>query len=88
MTSVRKQASLTRTHCQTQTVLYYCYYYFYGVRSPAETEDFSSFPVSRPALGPTQPPVEWVLVVLSPGVKRSRNVTLTTYSISVEVENE
>jgi hypothetical protein len=25
--------------------------------------------VSRPALGPTQPPVQWVPVVLSPGVK-------------------
>jgi hypothetical protein len=29
--------------------------------------------VSRPALGPTQPPVHWVLGILSPGL------TLTTY---------
>jgi hypothetical protein len=35
--------------------------------------------VSRPALGPTQPPVQWVQGVLSPGVKRGRNVTLTTH---------
>jgi hypothetical protein len=35
--------------------------------------------VSRPALGPTQPPVQWVPGVLSPGVKRGRGVTLTTY---------
>jgi hypothetical protein len=36
--------------------------------------------VSRPALGPTQPPVQWVPGVLSPGVKRGRGVTLTIYS--------
>jgi hypothetical protein len=35
--------------------------------------------VSRPALGPTQPPVQWVLGVLSPGVKRGRGMTLTTH---------
>jgi hypothetical protein len=34
--------------------------------------------VSRPALRPTQPPVQWVPGVLSPGVKRGRGVTLTT----------
>jgi hypothetical protein len=35
--------------------------------------------VSRPALGPTQPPVQWVPGVFSPGVKRGRGVTLTTH---------
>jgi hypothetical protein len=34
--------------------------------------------VSWPALGPTQPPVQWVPTVLSPGVTRGRGVTLTT----------
>jgi hypothetical protein len=34
---------------------------------------------SRPALGPTQPPVQWVPGVLSPGVKRGRGVMLTTH---------
>jgi hypothetical protein len=35
--------------------------------------------VSRPALGPTQPPVPSVPGVLSPGVKRGRGVMLTTH---------
>jgi hypothetical protein len=41
---------------------------------------FSLASVSRPALGPTQPPVQWVPGVLSTGVKRSRGVTLTTHT--------
>jgi hypothetical protein len=44
--------------------------------------------VSRPALGSTWPPVQWVLGVLSPGLKCGRCVTLTTPSTSAEVENE
>jgi hypothetical protein len=35
--------------------------------------------VSRPALGPTQLPLQWVPGVLSPGVKRGRGVMLTTH---------
>jgi hypothetical protein len=35
--------------------------------------------VSRPALGPTQHPVQWVPGVLSPGVKRGRGLMLTTH---------
>jgi hypothetical protein len=34
---------------------------------------------SRPALGPTQSPIQWVPAVISPGVKRGRGVTLTTH---------
>jgi hypothetical protein len=41
--------------------------------------NFLLAPVSRPALGPTQPPIQWVLGVLSPGVKHGRGVTLTTH---------
>jgi hypothetical protein len=33
------------------------------------------------ALGPTQPPIQWVPGVPSPGVKRGRGVTLTTQPI-------
>jgi hypothetical protein len=36
-------------------------------------------PASRSALGPTQPPIQWVPGVLSPGVKRGRGETLTTH---------
>jgi hypothetical protein len=35
--------------------------------------------VSRPALGSTQPPVQWVPGVLSAGVKRGRGVTLAIH---------
>jgi hypothetical protein len=37
--------------------------------------------VSRPALGSTQPPVQLVPGVLSPGAKRGRGVMLTTHTI-------
>jgi hypothetical protein len=37
--------------------------------------------VSRPALGPTQPPVQWVPGVLSLGLKRGQGVKLTIYPI-------
>jgi hypothetical protein len=36
-------------------------------------------PASRPALGPTQPPIHWVQGVLPLGVKRCRGVMLTTH---------
>jgi hypothetical protein len=40
---------------------------------------FFLYPVSRQALEPTQPPVQWVTGILSLGEKRSRGVTLTTH---------
>jgi hypothetical protein len=52
------------------------------VRSSAGAKDF--FPLafaSRPALGSTQRPVQWVPGVLTPGVKHGRGVTLTTHPI-------
>jgi hypothetical protein len=42
-------------------------------------KDFPLTPVSGPALGLTQPPVQWVPGVLSPGLKHGRGMTLTTH---------
>jgi hypothetical protein len=50
-----------------------------GVRSPAGAKDFSSSLCVHTGLRPTQPPVQWVPRVLSPGVKRGRGVMLTTH---------
>jgi hypothetical protein len=38
---------------------------------------------SRPALGPTHPPIQWVPGALSPGVKRGRDVKLTIHPLLV-----
>jgi hypothetical protein len=55
--------------------------YGVGDRSSIPDRDriFLLAPASRPALGPTQPPVQLVPWVLSPGVKRGRGVMLTTH---------
>jgi hypothetical protein len=44
---------------------------------------FPLISASRPALGPTQPPVQWVLGALPPGVQRCRGVMLTTHPLLV-----
>jgi hypothetical protein len=49
------------------------------VRSPKEAENISSSLCPRP----TQPPVQWVPVSLSPGVKSGRDVMLTTHPLLV-----
>jgi hypothetical protein len=52
----------------------------YGLHVPRQRQEiFSLMSVPRQALGPTQPPVERVLGILSPGVKRCLGVTLTTH---------
>ena len=56
----------------------------YGLDGPGiESLWERDFPhLSRPTLGPTQPPVQWVLH-LSRGVKSGRCVTLTPHSLLV-----
>jgi hypothetical protein len=41
---------------------------------PDRDRGFFLYPASRPALVPTQPPVQWI-----PGVKRGRGAILTTH---------
>jgi hypothetical protein len=49
------------------------------VRSSAEAEGFFPLaPVRRPALGPTQPPIQEATPGPFPGLKRGRNVKLIT----------
>jgi hypothetical protein len=48
--------------------------------NPGWARDFPHLP--NPALGPTQPPVQWVLFFF-PGVKSSRGVTLTPHPLLV-----
>jgi hypothetical protein len=50
-----------------------------GLRSSQGKRIFPVTSVSRPALGPTLPPIQWVPGILSWGAKRGRGVTLTTH---------
>jgi hypothetical protein len=53
---------------------------------PGRGNNFHFFVSSRPALGPTQPPIQWVIGALSPGVKRPRRYTNHSPPISAEVK--
>jgi hypothetical protein len=60
-----------------------------GDRSPAVQRIFPLTSVTRPALGPTQPPIQWVPGVLSPWVKaRPRRDADHSPPSSAEVVNE
>jgi hypothetical protein len=54
-----------------------------GVRSPAEAEDFYFTLFAQPALGPTQPSVQWIQGIPYPRVKDGRVVMLTTHPLLV-----
>jgi hypothetical protein len=52
-----------------------------GIRSPQKQMIFSVVSVTRPALSPTQPLIQWIPGVISQEVKRRWDVTLTTHPI-------
>jgi hypothetical protein len=58
-----------------------------GVGFPAGEEIFLLLIMSRPALWSTQPPIEWILVVLSPRVKQEGRETNHSPPSSAEAKN-
>jgi hypothetical protein len=57
------------------------------VRLPAGARGYLCSPTSRPALGPTQPPMSWVPRALSPGIKQPGRQDDHTASYNGGVEN-
>jgi hypothetical protein len=53
------------------------------VRSPADEKIVSFSLEVQTGTGATQPPIQWVLGVLSPGLKSGRGVTQTTHPLLV-----
>jgi hypothetical protein len=58
-----------------------------GVRVPESAGTFLFTTASRPSLGSTQPPIQWVPGALSWGVKRPESVTDHSPLSSAEVKN-
>jgi hypothetical protein len=58
-----------------------------AVRFPARGEIFLFYTASRPALGPTQSPIQWVQEALSPGVKQLGREADRWPPSSAEVKN-
>jgi hypothetical protein len=54
---------------------------------PDKGDIFVFSKASRPALGPTQPPIQWVLGALSPRVKRPGGEAGHPHLSSTEVKN-
>jgi hypothetical protein len=52
-------------------------------------QDIFRFSVaSRPALGPIQPPLQWLQAGLSPGIKRQKREADHSHPSGVEVKND
>jgi hypothetical protein len=58
-----------------------------GIRFPAGLGMFLFGTTSRPTLGPTQPPIQWVPGALSPGIKRPDREADHSDPSSAEVKN-
>jgi hypothetical protein len=58
-----------------------------GVRIPVQVRDYFRFKTSRPSLGPTQPLIQWLLV-LFPGAKRPECESDHPPLSGAEVKNE
>jgi hypothetical protein len=58
-----------------------------GVRVPVEAKNFFLTTASRPALEPTQPPIQWVSWVLSLRVRRPAREADHSPQSSAEVGN-
>jgi hypothetical protein len=59
-----------------------------GDQSPAEAKDSPLASVSRPALSPTQPPIQWVRVSFPGGYARPGRDDDHSPPLSAEVNNE
>jgi hypothetical protein len=58
-----------------------------GLRFPAGARDFSLLHSVHTLLGPTQPPIQWVLGALSPGVKQLGHEAGCSPPSGAEVKN-
>jgi hypothetical protein len=59
-----------------------------GIRFPVEARNFHYSTTSRLALGPTQPPIQWVPGVLSPKVKQPGCEANYSPPFRAEVKND
>jgi hypothetical protein len=66
-------------HLPQQDILYFLYYFGLGI--------FLLTTASRPALGPTQPPIQWVPGAVSLGVKKPGREVNHSHPSGTEVKN-
>jgi hypothetical protein len=79
-TGIAQDADI-RTSARDLTFMYCQTGWTTGVRLPARVWIFLFATPSRPALGPTQPPIQWVPVVVSPRAKRPGTKLATRFHL-------